>query len=133
MEKKKSKKKKEKKIKEKLKISKEEIEKEIVELYKQGYKPDEIGEKIKEKYGKSVKEIVNKKVVKILREKNIKVFPSDLENLIKKMKDLKKHFEKNKHDYKAKRAIQILEARIRILTEYYKRKGIIDKNFIPQI
>ncbi|MEM4647948.1 MAG: 30S ribosomal protein S15 [Candidatus Pacearchaeota archaeon] len=120
-----------KKSKNKEKIKKENIEKEVIELYKQGYKPDEIGKIIKEKYNKKLKEIINKKVVKILRENNIQYFPSDLENLIKKMKNLKKHFEKNKHDYVAKRAMQILEARIRILTNYYKRKGILDKNFVP--
>jgi small subunit ribosomal protein S15 len=115
--------------KEKAEISPEKIKELIVELYKKGNTPEKIGRILKEEYNISVKEVTGKKIMKILREKGLKVFPTDLENVINRLKKLKEHYAKHKHDYKAKRAISILEARARILSEYYKRKGILPQDF----
>jgi small subunit ribosomal protein S15 len=115
--------------KEKTEISPEKIKELIVELYTKGNTPEKIGRILKEQYNISVKEVAGKKIMKILREKGLKVFPTDLENVINRLKKLKEHYAKHKHDYKAKRAISILEARARILSEYYKRKGILPQDF----
>jgi len=112
------------------KLNAKQVEELIVKLYKEGHKPDKIGLILRDTYGiPDVRAITGKKLVKILREKGFDVFPSDLESLIEKVKNLKKHFEKNKKDYTAKRALQILEARIRILSNYYKKRGILPKDF----
>ncbi|MEM2932919.1 MAG: 30S ribosomal protein S15 [Candidatus Pacearchaeota archaeon] len=106
-------------------LSKEEVEKLILELYKQGNKPEIIGMILRDTYSvPNVKEICGKKIVKIIREK-MPYFPSDLEALQEKIKKLRAHLEKNRHDYKSKRSLQILEARIRILNDYYRKKGIL--------
>jgi small subunit ribosomal protein S15 len=115
--------------KEKTEINPEKIKELIVELYKKGNTPEKIGRILKEQYNISVKEVTGKKIMKILREKGLKVFPTDLENVINRLKKLKEHYTKHRHDYKAKRAISILEARARILSEYYKRKGILPQDF----
>ncbi len=122
--------KKKRKQKNKEEIKPEKVEELVVELYKKGNKPDDIGRILKEKYKiYDVREITGKKISKILREKGIELFPTDLENVIKKLKRLKEHYAQHKHDYKAKRAIAILEARARILSEYYKRKKILPQDF----
>lgn len=116
-------------IKKKL-IDSKQVEELIVKLYKQGYKPEKIGLILRDSYGiGDVKAVTGKKIVKILREKGFNVFPPDLEALIEKVKDLRKHYEKNKKDYTAKRALQIIEARVRILSKYYKKKGILASDF----
>lgn len=114
-------------------IKPEEVETLVVELYKKGNKPEKIGKILKENYGYDVREITGKKIVRILREKGIEVFPSDLERVIARLKKLKEHYAKHKHDYKAKRAIAILEARARILTNYYKRKKVLPEDFKVKI
>jgi small subunit ribosomal protein S15 len=117
-----------------VKITKEKVEQLVEQLYKEGYPPEKIGMILRDSYGiGNVKEITGKKIVKILREKGYKVMPSDLDALIKKARNLVKHLENHKHDYKTKRALQIIEARIRILTNYYKKKGILESTFEPKI
>jgi len=106
--------------------SKNEIEEIIVNLSKEGHRSDKIGLILRDNYGiGDIKALSDKKISKILKERGKAVFPSDLEALTEKVKILKKHFERNKHDYVSKRALQILEARVRILTNYYKKKGIL--------
>jgi|GEM_PF-1643153 len=117
-----------------VKITKEKVEQLVEQLYKEGYPPEKIGMILRDSYGiGNIKEITGKKIVKILREKGYKVMPSDLDALIKKARNLAKHLENHKHDYKTKRALQIIEARIRILTNYYKKKGILESTFGPKI
>lgn len=101
----------------------DEVEKLVVELFKQGNSPEKIGMILRDSYGiGDVKAITGKKITRILKEKGFKVFPPDLLALQEKMKALQKHFEKHKHDYVAKRRLQRLEAQIRILTDYHKRR-----------
>lgn len=115
-------------------LSKSYLENLIIELYKKGHSPEKIGLILRDTYGVSnVREILGKKMIKFLKERQLDVFPPDLNALIEKMKKVKKHFEKNKKDYVAKRSLQILEARIRILTNYYKKKGVLNKNFTIKI
>jgi small subunit ribosomal protein S15 len=117
-----------------VKITKEKVEQLVEQLHKEGHPPEKIGMILRDSYGiGNIKEITGKKIVKILREKGYKVMPSDLNALIKKARNLAKHLENHKHDYKTKRALQIIEARIRILTNYYKKKGILESTFGPKI
>jgi small subunit ribosomal protein S15 len=55
--------------------------------------------------------------------------PEDLGNLIKKAQSLGVHMEKNKKDLHNKRNMQIIEARIHKLSRYYKREGVLPKNW----
>lgn len=46
----------------------------------------------------------------------------DIKNLTAKIEKLRKHLEKNKKDYKTKRALTIKEAKLRKLKKYINRK-----------
>jgi len=46
----------------------------------------------------------------------------DIKNLMIRIERLKKHLEKNKHDYKSKRALQIKISRLNKLKKYQKRR-----------
>lgn len=113
---------------------KEIVERLIVELYNQGNSPEKIGMILRDTYGiGNVKEVCGKKIIKILSQHGLNVIPPDLEALIEKIKNVKKHFERHKHDYVSKRSLQTLRARIRILTNYYKKKRILPPDFAPRI
>ena len=47
----------------------------------------------------------------------------DIKNLRARVEKLKAHIQKNKHDYKTKRTLQIKEAKLRKLEAYRKRKS----------
>ena len=47
----------------------------------------------------------------------------DIASLTEKVEKLKKHLEKNKHDYRTKRILMIKEAKLNKLRKYRKRKG----------
>jgi small subunit ribosomal protein S15 len=55
--------------------------------------------------------------------------PEDITNLIKKAQSLGVHKEKNKKDLHNKRSMQIIEARIHKLSRYYKREGVLPRNW----
>jgi ribosomal protein S15P/S13E len=77
-----------------------------------------------------VKSIIGKKIVKILKENGLApTIPEDLEVLLKKATQLRTHLEKYRSDKYSKRSIQTIESRIRSLSEYYKKKGLLEKNW----
>jgi small subunit ribosomal protein S15 len=55
--------------------------------------------------------------------------PEDLANLIKKAQSLGVHIEKHHKDLHNKRSMQVIEARIHKLSRYYKREGVLPKNW----
>jgi len=116
---------------EKQKIDKKELEAEIVSMAKAGETKTKIGQALKTKYGmSSVKAVLGKKLNIIFSENKLKTeIPDDLNNLIKNADALKKHLDKNKQDKKAKRSLLIARSRIIALTKYYKKEGILPKDW----
>ncbi len=56
--------------------------------------------------------------------------PEDLTNLMKKAQSLAVHLDENgKRTSTTERNMQIIEARIHKLSRYYKREGVIAKNW----
>ena len=77
-----------------------------------------------------VKPLTGKSISDILESANLSPnMPEDLANLMKKAQSLAVHMDKNKKDLHNKRNMQIIEARIHKLSRYYKREGVISKNF----
>ncbi len=77
-----------------------------------------------------VKPITGKSISDTLKAANLSAaMPEDLANLMKKAQSLAVHMDKNKKDLHNKRNMQIIEARIHKLSRYYKREGVIAKNF----
>jgi len=122
----KAKKTKEKEAKKVSKASKEQIEEMIAKLSKQELTAAKIGLELK-KEGIYVK---GDKISKIIEKQGTKKpVPDDLADLVKKADSLKKHRIKNKKDMVAKRGLQIIEARIRKLSFYYKKKKKLPSNW----
>ncbi len=108
-------------------MSPEEVEKKVVELYIEGYEPSQIGMVLRDRYGiPSVKQVTGKKIQKILKEKGVEIkYPEDLKSLIKKALKLRKHLEIHRKDKHNRRGLQLIEAKIWRLSNYYKEKGVL--------
>ena len=113
------------------KITKKEIEDLIVKLYNDGKTQSEIGLILKQEYHiLSVKKEINMTILEVLKKHKLNPsLPEDLKFLLKKAVALIKHRNKNNHDMTAKRGIQLTVSKIRRLSKYYKKKGILPKDW----
>jgi small subunit ribosomal protein S15 len=104
-----------------------EIEELIVKFGKEGLSTSTIGSKLRDQYGvPSVKKSTGKKITKILEENNIKfTLPEDLTNLLRKVRKLDMHLKNNPRDLHNKRAIKLLEEKIRRLVRYYRDNDLL--------
>ncbi len=109
----------------------EEVEAFIIKLAKEGHSTSSIGTILRDQYAiPLVKPITGKSISETLKTQNLATtMPEDLGNLIKKAQSLAVHMEKNKKDLHNKRNMQIIEARIHKLSRYYKREGVLAKNW----
>jgi len=104
-----------------------EIEELVVKLGKEGLSTSEIGLKLRDQYGiPSVKLSTSKNITKILAENNIEFkLPEDLTNLLRKVSNLDIHLKNNPRDKHNRRAMKLLEEKIRRLVRYYKSIDIL--------
>jgi len=109
----------------------EEVEALVVKLAREGNSPSKIGVILRDQYGiPLVKPIVGKSITEILKDNNLAPsIPEDLGMLIRKASRLHAHLERNRGDKHNKRALQIVESKIHRLSKYYKRKGLIPKDW----
>jgi small subunit ribosomal protein S15 len=105
--------------------SPEEVEALIVKLAKSGLRPSEIGVRLRDEYGiPLVKPILGKSITDVLREHNLLgEIPEDLERLLAKAKRLQEHLAVHRSDRRNVRSLELIEAKIHRLSEYYKRIG----------
>ncbi len=110
-----------------LRYSEKEIEMLILKFAKEGMKSSQIGIHLRDSYGvPDVRSICGKSITQILKEKGIQgKVPEDMQNLLNRVVSLKKHLEVNKHDYTAKRGLQLTESKIRRLMKYYKKTRVL--------
>ena len=113
------------------KYTPEEVEALVVKLAKEGNFPSKIGVILRDQYGiPLVKPLVGKSITEILKEYSLAPsIPEDLEMLLRKASRLHAHLEKHKGDRHNKRALQIIESKIHRLSGYYKRKGVLSKDW----
>ncbi len=109
----------------------EEVESFIIKLAKEGHSLSSIGTILRDQYAiPLVKPLVGKSISDVLQSAGLAPsMPEDLTNLMKKAQSLAVHLDKNKKDLHNKRNMQIIEARIHKLSRYYKREGVIAKNW----
>lgn len=114
-----------------VKISTKEVEKIIVDMANDDAPASRIGIVLRDSYGvPSVKALTGKSITQILEEKNVKPnIPEDLQALVNKANNLKKHLEANKRDTHNKRGLILLTSKIRRLAKYYKKKGVLEVNW----
>ena len=109
----------------------EEVEAFVIKLAKEGHSLSSIGTVLRDQYAiPLVKPITGKSISGILDSAGLAPsMPEDLANLIKKAQALAVHIDKNKKDLHNKRSMQVIEARIHKLSRYYKREGVLPKNW----
>lgn len=114
-----------------IRYKKEEVEKLVIKLANQDKTNSEIGIILRDSYGvPSVKDLTNNKISKILEKNNLKKeIPEDLRALINREVNLVKHIERNKQDKTAKRGLQLTTSKINRLSGYYKRNGVLSKDW----
>ncbi len=111
--------------------SPKELEALIIKLAKKGESPSKIGIILRDQYGVPlIKTISKKSITQILAENEIKPkTPEDMMNLLKRAVDLSKHNTANHKDMNSKRGLQLTEAKIRRLANYYKRAGRLPQDW----
>ena len=105
----------------------EEVEAMVIKLAKEGYPASVIGAMLRDRQSVPLtKPITGRRITQILKDAGLAPpMPEDFETLLKKAAGLRVHLEKNKNDLHNKRALQIVEARIRKISNYYKRRGVL--------
>jgi len=113
----------------------EEIEALVLKLAKQDYKAAQIGTVLRDSYGiPDVQKLTGKKVTEILaKNKLAPKVPEDVQALLKRAIQAKKHFDKNKKDVVSKRGLQLIESKIRRLAKYYKASGKLSENWTYEL
>ena len=100
------------------KITDKEYEKKVLELASKGLTSEKIGEALR-KQSIHPKEY-NKTISQVLKENKAYVNP-DLKNVEIKLEKIKKHYEKNKQDKRAKREKDRFFSQVRKLKKYFKQ------------
>ncbi len=116
-------------------MNNDEIEQLIMKLKREGMTKSRIGMILRDQYGiPKVKELTSQRISKILESKNINdSIPEDLVSLMKKAVNLNKHLISNPKDLKNKRGLQLIEAKIKRLADYYKRNNKLPSNWFYSI
>ena len=114
-----------------LTYSSEEVEQLIFKLAKAGNSPSQIGILLRDNYGiPDLQKITGKKLLTILKEaKQAPELPEDLSSLIRKQTLLLKHIQSNKKDMASRRGLNLTESKIRRLSKYYQRTGVLPKGW----
>lgn len=112
-------------------LSAGEVEELVVKLAKEGTTPSRIGIILRDQHAvPSVRDATGKSVKQILDAHEIKPeLPEDLANKIRKAVALYSHLDRNPRDFGSKRALEVVEAEINKLAEYYRSEGVLPPNW----
>ncbi len=104
-------------------LNKDEIRDLIIKLKKEGLTKSKIGMILRDQYGiPKVKQITGKRMGDIVADAGLEdQIPEDLISLMRKAVSLNRHLSRNPKDLKNKRNLQLIEAKIKRLSDYYKR------------
>ncbi len=105
----------------------DEVVETVVKLHGEGYSKAAIGLRLRDLYAvPNVRLATGKSVAQILTGKGLtRELPEDLSSLMKRAVDLQVHVTANPSDLSNKRGLQLIEARIRRLSRYYKNEGVL--------
>jgi len=112
-------------------LKKNEIEELIIKLATEGNIGAKIGIILRDQHGvPSVKLATGKSVAQILKDGGVaSALPEDLSALLRKVIELNAHIRVNPRDKHNKRSLQLIEAKIRRLERYYKKKEVLPKDW----
>lgn len=111
--------------------SQDEVTAQIGKHTKEGLSPSQIGMRMRDDYGiPSVKTFLGKSIKEVIVEDKAKrPLPEDLSNLVQRAARLKAHLENAHADRKNVRSLELLEAKIHRLSNYYKVKNELPMNW----
>ena len=103
----------------------------IINLAREGKPQSLIGNILRDEHGiPLVKPIVGHGILRVLQDAKLAPrIPEDLYNLMVKSTKLRRHLDRNRKDFSNKRGLQISEAKIYALTRYYKRRGMLPRDW----
>lgn len=109
----------------------DEIREIIVDLAKKGNTASEIGVKLRDQYGvPDVKLAIGESITKVMKKNDLgSEAPEDLLSLMERAVNLKEHLEEHPKDKSNRRALRLVESKIRRLVEYYKKEGKLDEDW----
>ncbi len=104
-----------------------EIEALILQYAKEGLSSAEIGVRLRDQHAvPNVKLATGKSIVQVMKEGGVKLdLPEDLENLMRRAVRIHAHLRANPRDQHNTRGLQLVEAKIRRLTRYYKEAKVL--------
>lgn len=108
------------------------VEKQVVSLAKEGKSTAVIGVYLRDQFGvPDVKLATGKSISQILDENDLSPrLPEDLTNLLRRVVSLQEHLQKNKKDLHNRRALTLVESKIRRMAKYYKREGRLPEDWV---
>jgi small subunit ribosomal protein S15 len=111
--------------------SQDEIIAAIGKLSKEGLGPSQIGLRMRDDYGiPLIKTFLGKTIGEVLKEeKSSSSQPEDLTHLVERAARLKAHLNAHHADRKNVRSLELLEAKIHRLSNYYKRNKVLPANW----
>jgi small subunit ribosomal protein S15 len=109
----------------------EEVAEEAVKLSKTGLSAAQIGATLRDSYGvASSRAITGKRLSTLLKEKGVTPdMPEDFQALLKRVVHLQRHLTTHPYDNSNRRGLQLMEARIRRLARYYRRRKLLPENW----
>jgi small subunit ribosomal protein S15 len=112
-------------------VSKEELEKLVIKLHDSGLPSTKIGLTLRDQYGvPSVKLVLGTNMNRFIKEKSsLPEIPEDLSNLMRRALHVRKHLKSNVKDVHNKRALQLMESKIRRLVKYYHDSGRLARSW----
>jgi len=110
---------------------KKEVEEAVTGMGKMGKRAAQIGLSLRDQYGvPDVHLLTGKSINQILNEASVRMpLPEDLAALIERAKNVAKHLGENRKDESSRRGLQLIESKIRRLSKYYIREGIIPSDW----
>jgi small subunit ribosomal protein S15 len=114
-----------------MRLSKKELVDLIIKLAREGYTSASIGQVLRDKHEvRSVKQVLGKGIAEVMQEHGVyQELPEDLFNLLKRAVNLREHLAKHRKDKHSRRGLELMESRIRSLVKYYKRRGLLPKDW----
>ncbi len=111
--------------------SQDEVVAQIGKLAKEGLGGSLIGLRLRDDYGiPQVKTFLGKTIKQVLSEDKARPpLPEDLSHLVERAAKLKAHLDSHHADRKNVRSLELLEAKIHRLSNYYKRRAEIPRSW----
>lgn len=112
-------------------LKNDEIENLIVKLAGTGLTSSQIGLRLRDNYGvPDVRLATGKNILQIMKEKGVKFdLPEDVAALMKRAALLQAHLKSNPADLANKRALELVVSKVRRLSKYYKREGLMPQGW----